>query len=145
MNEDRLRLLTYIAALVVLYFVLKKFGVFKSSEERKADELVSASAFDPKYYRQLAKSVAPKKVMLARIRPDILERLYKADGWIYNTPETLIAIIKGFKNKAQVSQLSEAFFNTYNLDLSGHIKKIASPEQAAFIYDYVNSLPSGVI
>jgi hypothetical protein len=86
------------------------------------EDLKASVALDPKYWRTIPANSAASLLNIVQIR-DIENDIYKAIKGVGTDRQAVITAFKRFKNKAQVSQVTEYFQKDYNKDLWQWLKE----------------------
>jgi hypothetical protein len=119
-----------IAGLVVLtggYFLLKKVGrdVVLTPEEKANKESKAVSKENPFSFAEFMSQPFPDGTPLIKVATAQAnaKQIYNAlSGYFFDDPDIIIGLFNSYKNKAQVSQMAQAFYNTYKRDLLTFLK-----------------------
>ena len=135
-----------IGGLVLLYFVLQRFGLVKDTVKQQTEsEQLFKNYFSPTYLQQLMKQGGRTALMTQNDVARQVKDLYDSKG-IFNDDETkLYGAIKRFKYKSQISQVADAFNKKYNKDLAFYLNSFLNESELSRVYDFTDNLPSGKV
>lgn len=129
----------------LIFKAAKKFGLIKSEESNKADSLGTNKIFEPGYIKQLRKQ--GKKVYLlndASLK-SVAKKIIDSKGFFHDSMDQFWSAIKTIHYQTQVSQVNEYLTTYQGKELFSFLKTFLNNEEMAQVYDYFNSLPSGLI
>jgi hypothetical protein len=131
--------------------VLQTLGLKDSPEkaQAKADEAAANSKanqqdspFNPNYHNTIP---AGTKMITSAFAKQLAQQIYGSVGVIYDDPEVGISAIKQLSNWAQVSYLSDMFYQLYGKDLIGwlNVKYDTTAQKQALttMINYAFALP----
>lgn len=135
-------------AIVVLgggYLIGKKFGLIKGEENVKSEKLDTEKIFQPTYLESLPSGTKYYKFTSKTTIPDIAEKIYKAKGFFKDDMPQFWAAFKRMKYKTQVAQVNQYFTMHYGKEMFAYIHTYLNDVEMSTLYDYLNSLPTGLI
>lgn len=135
--SDTMKWIIFGLVIILGIKILKDVGILDTKEDKQADALSTLSALDPKYYTTLKGKV--NITTFARAK-DLAKKLFDAKGYLYDTDEQAIGVIKQLKNKAQVSYVAKIFFNLYARDLGTYLE-FMSEKNMASMNNFISKLP----
>lgn len=139
----------------ILNVILEALGLKKGEEEKKKDAEIEAQEktaidfFNPNYYRIVPegyKNMGRDVIPYFKAK-DVAKQIHDAIGYIYDTPEQIVAAFKKARYKSDVSKISQAFAELYKIDLLAYLAdkldKDAQRTQWLSILKELNKLPMG--
>jgi hypothetical protein len=125
--------------------LLEAIGL-KDSPEKAAAKAAAADAnnkanqtdspFNPNFYRSVPQGT---KLLTSAFASKLADQVYDSVGVIYDDPENGLSAIKQCSNWAQVSQLSDMFFQRHGKDLIGWLNiKYDTTDQKNILSEMVN-------
>ena len=130
---------------MLIYSIANKFGLIKGDESKKADALSTNKIYEPGYTQGLIN----KGVKVYLIKKESLQTLaydiYKAKGFFKDDNGRLWGALKTIHYKTQISQLNKFFIENYKSELFTYLKTFLNNDELAEVYNYFNSLPSGLV
>lgn len=119
-----------IAGLVLVtggYFLVKKFGkdVILTPEEKAKRDAESVGKDNPFSFTEFMAQPFPDGTPLIKVATAQAnaKQVYDAlSSVLFDSPDVIIGLFNSYKNKAQVAQMSQAFYNTYKRDILNFLK-----------------------
>lgn len=149
-KEIIIKIITYLVIAAVVYFmiirpVLIKFGIIKSAEDKKRDEVAKTfgtsteSPFSPTYYKRVKNAVIFTRATGERIA----DQLYDAIGSIWGDDENAIySALRQLKTKSQLSYVSELVTLRHKADLYTLLRRNLSDSEMDIVNGIANNLES---
>ena len=139
-------IMTAIIALIV-FLLLKRVGLIKDAAQRlaakdKAESLANLQnepSFNPNEYKSLNLGLSfllPNSEANSKAKA-----IYNSFGFFNDDEEGLYSIFRSFTNKAQISQVSDAFTQLYEKDMLGVITDYLNASERAFLWNIINQIP----
>ena len=130
----------YGGILVLLYFVLYKFGILG-----KKKALNDLDGFNYKKYKANVSKYgfgAYKNLIADDIAQVYAKQIYDSKGIFKDDDSVVINIFKSVSTTGDVSKISIAFSTMYNQDMASYLNFL---DKASYInvYEYVSNMPSG--
>jgi hypothetical protein len=128
--------------------ILQKLGVIKTDAEiENENAALNSNAWDRNFWKTTTK----QHLITQSSAEDISRGIYDSLGWFSDDAERIIALIRQFQYKSEVSFLSDVFAQKYQLDLYQYLKtgnsslpySGLSTSNLNLINKYVNALPNG--
>lgn len=151
----------FIAVLLVLWTILKKFGVVgeKTTEEKQEEEATDLNLTidfkewtNPKFYKKPAPNGYIVAVLPMKMMDEIVQNLYDSFsytatsiitfGIVQDNEQKMLANIKKINYKTAYSAVADRYEQIYKEDLTSTLKKYFSEEELYPAWKYLNSLPT---
>jgi len=150
-----------IGALVGLYKVAQKFGIFQTSEEKQSDDVTkkaSGSAtkidknnpflsFNPNYFITIGKAVAKQFKVNFKFQTQnidlisLTEQIKTSYGWFHDDNEKLYSVFRTIQTQFQLSAIAFYFQKVYKKDMLEFMKSFLNESEMKKIYDIVANYP----
>lgn len=129
----------------LIYSVAKKFGLVKSAESDKADNLTTNKKFEPGYTKQLRKEGKKVYLLSDATLKSVANKILNSKGFFKDSMDEFWSAIKTIHYQTQISQLNDYLSTNKGKELFSFLKTFLNNEEMAQVYDYFNSLPTGLI
>lgn len=127
----------------LIYSLAKKFGLIKSQESEKSDNLLSNKKFEPGYIQQQRKKGGKFYLLAQASLAACAKKIIDSKGFFKDSMDQFWSAIKMIHYQSEVSQVNEYMSSKYNKELFSYLKTFLNNDEMAQVYDYFNSLPEG--
>lgn len=127
---------------LVLKPLLQKFGVIKTTEEKKNETQISTNQtafvnpFNPRYWTGVKTPV----ILTQSSANSLAQKIYDAIGNVYDDENIVYGAFRQLKAKTQVSFLADVFFKKYSADLYNYLQRNLNASELAIVNGIVNGL-----
>jgi hypothetical protein len=133
-------LVVIILVIIIVWRILGKIGLIESKEAKRkkaaVEDLRSSPYFDPEY----AKGRSFKQLGLP-VAETIAKQVYRAKGVFNDDEESVYAAFAKLKNKAQISEVAQAFQSLYKKDMQAYILGFLAEKEMEKLQLIINKLP----
>jgi hypothetical protein len=103
--------------------------------------LEDSDAFDIRYWKDLSAKIKKPYYMLKAAAADSYAKdINDAFGWIFNNKDKIYGVFRAMKDKVQVSQMSNAYYIKYKINLIDDLRSHISDEMGQ-VMKIVGKLP----
>lgn len=161
-NKDLIKIIIILIIVIIAATVGKKIidsileaiGLKKSDEDKFLDkkaevqEQLAVDFFNPKYYKNYPNGYErdPSNISLIKAK-EVAAKIWGAIGTFYDSPDQIRGAFSAAKTKADVSKISDAFYNKYKKDmliwLSDKLDTEKQKQNWILILKELNKLPQG--
>lgn len=144
MAIDKTKIIMVIIIGIILFLfldqILKVFGLKKDKDDKAEDLLVTDLRtnpyFDPMLYKGKAFAALGESVANSYAND-----IHKALGFFNDNEESIYSTFAKFKNKMNISEVSEAYYKNNNKHLLNDILNFLNDKEKAILQNVIKNLP----
>lgn len=144
------QIILFLALGIIVFYLLKKFGIIPSREQREQEQkekesenLTNYNYFDPNFFVDYA--AATKRDPKIIENPDNIKRycqvINDAIGvWPFNSPAAIFSVFSELQYQTQVSYLSFMYARLYARDLGNDLTKVLSDSDRVKLVEKIDNM-----
>lgn len=155
MNTQKTELFIYgliaVVVLILLYSLMKKFGLIKSKAQREATQAKQETRIEKQQIKELLsdvdwfkpgmwQTIPAQRLYTTAYARSLAEKIHNSFGLLIDKETQIFGVFRSLKDRANVSQIAFSYLAKYNKDLLGELLDRLNKSELQTIYNIINAI-----